>query len=67
MWNLWLMLSIFFGIMTIVMLVLALTINPIIWIGFAGTLIATILSIYRYFVTKNKSSPLSSESSLERY
>jgi hypothetical protein len=47
------------------MLILALTVNELIWIGFAGSLVATIICIYRYFVTRNKSSPVSSESSLD--
>jgi hypothetical protein len=49
------------------MLILALTVNELIWIGFAGSLVATIICIYRYFVTRSSGQSGGSESSLDGY
>jgi hypothetical protein len=65
-WNLWLMLSIFFGAVTIVMLILALVLNPLIWIGFPFTLIVTLIFIYMYLKPSPGQSG-GSESSLDNY
>jgi NADH:ubiquinone oxidoreductase subunit 3 (subunit A) len=67
MWNLWLILSIVFGVITLIMLILALTVNELIWIGFAGSIVATIICIYRYIVTRSSEQSGGSESSLDNY
>ena len=67
MWNLWLILSIFFGVVTIVMLILALALDPLFWIGFSFTLIATIIFIVMYFRNMSSKQSGGSESSLDDY
>lgn len=67
MWNIWLILSIFFGVVTLVMLILALTLDPLIWIGFTFTLIATIIFIVMYFRHMATGHSGGSESSLDEY
>jgi uncharacterized membrane protein YhaH (DUF805 family) len=67
MWNLWLILSIIFAIITIIMLILSLTVNTYIWIGFSFTLIATIIFVVMYFRSGSSGHLGGSESSLDGY
>lgn len=67
MWNIWLILSIVFGVVTFIMLILAIVLDPLIWIGFTFTLIATIIFMVMYFRNMSSKQAGGSESSLDDY
>jgi len=67
MWNIWLILSIVFGVITFIMLILAIALDPLIWIGFSFSLIATIIFIFMYFRNMSSKQAGGSESSLDNY
>ena len=63
----WVLLSIVFGVVTIVMLILSLVLDPLYWIGFSLSLIATIIFIVMFFRSKSSDHSGGSDSSLDDF